>query len=152
MRRLMTIATLSLIAGQVQAQTDTNKGSEAFEAHCSACHNQGGIGTPGLAPPLNRPIFWQGLGKSAPDYITHVVSHGLNLKLKVNGQTYMGMFMPPVTSGSDEELADAATWVLQSLGETDYSVSAEDIKSAAAQEISKQDLAEMRKPGAEAEQ
>ncbi|WP_417263751.1 c-type cytochrome [Celeribacter sp.] len=105
----------ALLALPVSAETP----EELFDIHCAACHNTGGIGNPGLAPPLNRPAFWQALGDTAPEYLAGVVVSGMAGKLEVQGQMYIGLIMPPVASTTDEELVEIGTWVLQTLGETD---------------------------------
>ena len=56
----LAVAALLLAGGAVGAAS--LDGAALFEAHCSACHSAGGVGTPGLAPPLDRPEFWQALG------------------------------------------------------------------------------------------
>ncbi|NIY79932.1 cytochrome c [Celeribacter sp. HF31] len=106
---------MALLALPVSAETP----EELFNTHCAACHNTGGIGNPGLAPPLNRPAFWQALGDTAPEYLAGVVVSGMAGKLEVQGQMYIGLIMPPVASTTDEELVEIGTWVLQTLGETD---------------------------------
>ena len=106
---------MALLTLPVSAETP----EELFDIHCAACHNTGGIGNPGLAPPLNRPAFWQAFGDQAPDYLAGVVVSGLAGKLDVQGQLYIGLIMPPVASATDEELVEIGTWVLQTLGETD---------------------------------
>ncbi|TPE51893.1 c-type cytochrome [Amaricoccus solimangrovi] len=105
-------------------------GAALFETHCAACHGAGGVGTPGLAPPLDRPDFWQALGENAPEYIGGVVTKGLNMRIAVRGEQYMGTMMPPVAGASDEELAAVATWVLDTLGGTQLAVAPADIAAA----------------------
>lgn len=128
-RQLPLAVAALLLAGGVAGAASLD-GSALFEAHCSACHSAGGVGTPGLAPPLDRPEFWQGLGDEAPKYVSGVVTKGLNAHITVRGETYAGTMMPPVAGATDEELAAIATWVLQDLGKTDKTVTPEDISGA----------------------
>ena len=88
------------------------------------------IGTPGLAPPLDRPDFWKALGDDAPKYLAGVVTKGLNMQVTIRGEHYAGTMMPPVPGASDDELAAISTWVLDSLGNTGQTVSPEDIAAA----------------------
>lgn len=101
-----------------------------FETHCAACHNTGGTGTPGLAPPLDRPDFWQAMGDDAPKYLAGVVAKGFNMTITVRGETYTGMIMPPPAGIPDDELAAAATYVVATLGQTDKSVTGADVAAA----------------------
>lgn len=126
--RLVVPVVMVLLGGVVAVRAAD--GAALFEAHCSACHNAGGIGTPGLAPPLDRPEFWQALGDEAPKYISGVVTKGLNAQITVRGEMYAGTMMPPVAGTTDEELATIATWVLHDLGKTDKTVTPEEIAGA----------------------
>lgn len=123
---------------------DASMGEVRFSEICAACHNEGGIGTPGLAPPLNRPGFWSGLGDQAPIYIASVTQHGLNGTITAAGEKYIGLAMPPLSGLSDEELAAIGTWVLGSLGGTDKIVTTGDIVAARESKISAADLRAMR--------
>lgn len=123
-------AAAALLACAVPAGAAGTNGADAFEIHCSACHNAGGIGTPGLAPPLDRPEFWQALGDDAPTYIAGVLTKGLNAQITVRGESYAGTMMPPVAGASDGELASIATWVLETLGKTDKTLTPQDIANA----------------------
>ena len=116
----------------VAAVAQAEDGAALFETHCAACHNTGGTGTPGLAPPLDRPDFWKALGDKAPDYVAGVITHGFNAKITVRGETYMGTMMPPVAGASDAELASIATFVVGTLGGTGQAVTPEAIASARA--------------------
>ena len=122
------IATL-LVCSAAAAAADLD-GAALFETYCAACHNAGGVGTPGLAPPLDRPDFWQALGDDAPKYMSGVVTKGLMMPITVRGEPYAGTMMPPVAGASDDELAAIATWVLDSLGQTGKTVAPEDIAAA----------------------
>lgn len=128
--RLAASLAASVLCGEALAQAAGPDGAALFETHCAACHNAGGTGTPGLAPPLDRPDFWQALGDDAPEFVSGVITKGLNMQISVRGQQYAGMMMPPVAGASDEELAAIASWILDALGETGQRVSAEDIAAA----------------------
>lgn len=141
---LLTVTMAGLLSGPAMAQGAEGSGAQLFEAQCAACHNVGGTGTPGLAPPLDRPAFWQALGDKAPKYLSGVITKGLNMTITVRGNRYAGMLMPPVSGVSDDELAGLANWVLASLGKTGHTVSAEDIASARAGELTNDHLKAMR--------
>lgn len=125
-----TAAAILLLASAGTAGAADLDGAALFETHCSACHNSGGIGTPGFAPPLDRPEFWQELGDNAPKYIAGVVTKGQNAQITVRGESYIGTMMPPVPGTTDDELAAITTWVLDDLGKTDKTVTPEDVAAA----------------------
>lgn len=144
MRRQLSIALVAgLIAGPALAEDASLDPAAQFETHCAACHNTGGTGTPGLAPPLDRPDFWQALGDKAPQYLAGVVTKGFNMTIAVRGETYTGMIMPPPAGVPDAELAAATTYVVATLGQTDKQVTPADI-AAARESISNDDLKAMR--------
>ena len=135
---------VTLLCSVVFAQQAIADGSDLFEKNCAICHNAGGTGTPGLAPALDRPEFWQALGDDAPAYISTVVTKGFNMPITVRGERFAGMPMIPVTTISDEELATVTTWVLSNLGKLDLSVSTDDIAAARAGTLNGADLKAMR--------
>lgn len=123
MRLAAPVAALVGLALAGPALSQDGDGEELFEDYCAACHNSGGIGTPGLAPPLDRPDFWAALGESAPTYIAGVMTKGFLAPITVRGERYIGMPMVAVDE-ADEDLAAVATWVLTSLGGLDLTVTA----------------------------
>ncbi len=122
-------------------------GAAVFTEACAACHNEGGIGNPGLAPALNRPGFWSGLGDQAVAYVSGVITSGLAGKIEAAGQTYVGLIMPPVAGYDDADLAAAASYVLQDLGGLDAAVSGADIAAAREAHPSHADMRAMRPAG-----
>lgn len=102
-------------------------GAQVFADVCAACHGEAGVGTPGLAPPLQDPALWQRLGDRAPDYIGAVVVSGLSGNLTVQGMGYYGLVMPPQTDLGDAELAAVTSYVLGTLAGLDASLTEADI-------------------------
>ena len=128
--RQLPLAIAALLVAGSAAGAASLDGAALFETHCSACHSAGGVGTPGLAPPLDRPDFWQALGDNAPTYISGVVTKGMNAQFTVRGESYAGMMMPPVPGATDDELAAITSWVIGTLGKTDKTVTPADIAAA----------------------
>ncbi len=139
MRRAL-IPLLLLGAAPVAAED----GQAVFATVCAACHAEGGAGTPGLAPPLAVPAFWQAMGDSAPKYIAGVLTAGLAGKITAQGEDYIGLIMPPQTQLDPESLAAVGTYVLGTLGGTDKAVTVEDIDAALAAPPSHKDLRALR--------
>lgn len=120
-------------------------GAALFEQNCTACHAAGGVGTPGLAPPLVIHDFWAKLGDKAPQYISGVIAAGLTGKINAGGMDYIGLAMPAQEQLSDAEAAEVATYVLQSFGQVQQSVTEEQVKTARATPPAHADLRKMRK-------
>jgi mono/diheme cytochrome c family protein len=94
-------------------------GERLFVDSCSGCHQLGGTGQPGLAPPLTDPALWTGLGDKAPAYLVGIMFGGLTGKIRAMGQDYIGVAMPPQDWMSDEEMQAVAVYVLQDLNGLD---------------------------------
>lgn len=101
-----------LLAAPVSAD---DAGEQLFIDSCSGCHQLGGVGEPGLAPPLVDPTLWTGLGDKAPQYIVGIMMGGLTGKITALGQDYIGLAMPPQDWMTDEEIQAVAAYVLGDL-------------------------------------
>jgi len=84
-------------------------GASLFSENCIACHQAGGVGTPGLAPPLVSDTLKKA-GSVQHDYVALVVIHGLSGPIKVKGQLYVSA-MPPRADLSDGDVAALANYV-----------------------------------------
>lgn len=93
------------------AAADMSAGKKGYEANCQACHQPNGKGLPGAFPPLagNERITQD------PSRIISAVLNGVSGKMEVNGVTFNGI-MPPIPSLSNAEIANIATYVLNSWG------------------------------------
>lgn len=120
-------------------------GASLFEASCSACHQSGGIGNPGIAPPLNDPVLWQRLGTRAPDYVAGVMISGMSGTITAGGQMYAGLIMPSHASLSDAELAAIGTYVLSTVNATGLALDAAHLEAARQAKPSHADLRKLRK-------
>lgn len=119
-------------------------GTEVFDRVCAACHNTGGIGTPGVAPPLVDPPLWGRLGETAPKFISGVVISGFSGTIMSQGVGYYGLVMPPQGPLSDEELAAVTTHVLRDLAGLPAEVTVADIAAARAAPPGHKALMELR--------
>jgi len=104
------LASLSIAPAALAAD-----GEALFNGSCAACHQRGGIGSMGLAPPLVDRVLWDRLGGAAPDYIQGVMLAGLSGSIEVDGQQYAGLVMPPQAQMTDDELAAIGIYVLSTL-------------------------------------
>lgn len=123
-------------------------GSEAgrvlFETNCSGCHQIGGIGSPGLAPPLVDDALWKGLGDKAGTYFAGIVVSGFSGKIVAKGETYTGLAMPSQAELSDTEMAEIADYVLHDLNGLSSIPAVETFAAVRAAPPSHQDLKAMR--------
>lgn len=137
----LTLTALAMLAVPALAEDD---GAALFETHCAACHGAAGVGTPGFAPALDRPEFWQALGDDAPAYLSGVITKGFAAPITVRGERFAGMVMPAVAGVPDEELAGIANWVLSGLGQVNKSVAPEDLAASRDSDLTHADLKAMR--------
>lgn len=112
------------------AAAQKREGLIAFQL-CAACHNDDGLGKPGIAPPLagsdwvNDP----GVGR-----LVRIVTHGLTGPIKINATTEFnvaGAAMPPQydSLGSDAKMAAVLTYIRTAWGNTGKPVTTEEVKS-----------------------
>lgn len=143
--RAAAVAVAAVVALAGPALAD---GAATFGSICAACHGEGGVGTPGLAPPLDLADFWKGLGDKAPSYIAGVIAAGLTGKISAGGMDYIGLAMPAQAELSDADAAEVATYVVATLGgQGGTSVTPEEVAHARAAPPSHADLRKMRAGG-----
>lgn len=81
-------------------------GVALFKQHCAICHQESGVGTPGLAPGLLG-SHWQKLGAERA-YLATVLLKGLSGPIKVDGQAFVGSMPAMAPTLDDEALAAVA--------------------------------------------
>ena len=121
MRLSLIVTGLALLVAPVLAD---EAGRSLFDDNCSGCHQVGGIGSPGLAPPLVDPELFAAFGETAPAYVAGVLLGGLSGEIVADGETYLGLAMPSQSWMTDEELAAVGNYVLGELNELDVQVTA----------------------------
>jgi mono/diheme cytochrome c family protein len=90
-------------------------GKALFNDTCVLCHQPGGVGSPGLAPPIADKSLFSRLGDRAARYIAGVMLAGMSGPLEIDGVQYTGLNMPSQARMSDEELAAIGNYVLSEL-------------------------------------
>lgn len=110
-----------LLLAAVAPAAHAQDGKALFDSVCAACHQAGGVGNPGIAPPLNDAAFWQRLGDKSPGYVAGVMTAGLSGMIQSGGQVYAGLVMPPQAL-TDEELAAVGTYLLGTLNQTGQAI------------------------------
>ena len=76
--------------------------------HCLSCHQPNGRGLPPIYPPLDESDFVNG----SPERLASILLHGLEGRIKVNGQTY-NQSMPPAPLKSDADIAAVMCYIRQ---------------------------------------
>jgi mono/diheme cytochrome c family protein len=84
-------------------------GRTIYTATCAQCHKPDGLGQDGLAPPLIDSEWAVG----SADGPVRIVLHGLRGPINVGGRAY-NLEMPALRLLSDQQIADALTYVRRS--------------------------------------
>ena len=87
------------------------EGRTLFEMTCLACHQQHGLGQPGLAPPLVGSEWVAGSDKR----LIRIVINGLRGPIKVKGEIFE-LDMPALGVLEDEQIASVLTYVRREWG------------------------------------
>jgi ubiquinol-cytochrome c reductase cytochrome b subunit len=99
-------------AGAGAAPATNSNGAKVFATNCSSCHGAQGQGLPGSFPPLaNNPTV-----TGDPTKVIGIVLNGLHAPISVNGQTYNGQMPAWKGTLSNQDIADAITYIRGSLG------------------------------------
>jgi nitrite reductase (NO-forming) len=98
-------------AGDLSVEQQIDAGKVLFSGTCSTCHQANGEGHPGVFPPLAKSDY---IAKD-PKRLPQVMIGGLTGKVTVNGVEYDSV-MPPMGQLTDDEVANIATYVLNSWG------------------------------------
>ena len=92
-------------------QKQFEAGKAMYEMTCLACHQQHGLGQPGLAPPLAGSEWVAGSEKR----LVRIILHGLRGSIKVKGETFE-MDMPTLNVLDDEQIASVLTYTRREWG------------------------------------
>lgn len=107
--------------GNLTTQDQIAAGKGLFAGTCSTCHQGNGEGMAGVFPPLAKSSFIAANPKRVPE----IILHGLQGPVTVNGKDYDSV-MPPMSQLTDDEVANIATYVLNSWGNPGGKVSKEE--------------------------
>ena len=89
-----------------------------YRFHCGACHGKDGRGRAKLFPPL-RGSSWVNGDPAVP---IHVVLHGVDGAITVEGEKYLNLMPPLGHRLTDEQIARILTYVRASWGNTGRAV------------------------------
>ena len=115
-------AAKSASTGTLTVDEQAKAGQALFAGTCSTCHQANGQGLPGVFPPLAKSDH---IAKH-PTAVADIVLRGLSGPVTVNGKTYDSV-MPPMSQLTDDEIANIATYVLNSWGNPGGRVTKEEV-------------------------
>jgi nitrite reductase (NO-forming) len=115
-------AVQSNAAGTLTREQQIKAGEVLFKGTCSTCHQENAQGIPNVFPPLAKSDFLM----ADPKRAIGIVMNGLTGPVTVNGTTYNSV-MPPMSQLNDDEIANILTFVLNSFGNKDGSISKKDV-------------------------
>jgi mono/diheme cytochrome c family protein len=113
-RSILPLALPALALGIALPAPAEDGGKQLFVEQCAACHEQDGLGIPGIYPPLADRV---GRFVHLPEgraYLARVVIHGLFGPIRVEDRPYDGL-MPPQPDLSDAEIAAILNYALTKL-------------------------------------
>ncbi len=105
------VAAKAAKAGELTVEDQIEAGKALFAGTCSTCHQASGEGMPGVFPPLANSDYIA----ADPMHVPQVILHGLEGPITVNGKEYNSI-MPPMGQLTDDEVANIATYVLNTWG------------------------------------
>ena len=109
---------------KMSKELQLERGKRVYMQNCSMCHQLEGQGLAGVFPPLAKSDYLM----AHKEQLAGIILKGLSGKISVNGTNYDGV-MPPVELLSDEQVADVATYILNSWGNSGPAVSAGQVKA-----------------------
>jgi mono/diheme cytochrome c family protein len=104
------------------------RGRGVYNTLCIACHQPGGVGLDGLAPPLLDSEWVLG----PADHAIRIVLHGIDGPINVAGTTWR-LSMPPLPQLTDEDIAAVLTYTRREWEHTASPIKPEDVTKVRAQ-------------------
>ncbi|MCU9953889.1 cytochrome c [Burkholderia sp. BKH01] len=135
---LATVSAMALpgIAG-AQLAVHYPAGKSLFDAQCAVCHQAGGKGQDGLAPPLTEYPGKYAAAEAGRAQLVATLLHGMFGEIKVHDKSY-NFKMPSFASASDDDIAHVLNYVVFDLNEQHGNAkpfTAADIRAARAKEM-----------------
>ena len=115
------VAAKAAASGELTKEEQIKAGQVLFTGTCSVCHQANGEGLANVFPPLAKSDYIA----ADPKRMVDVILHGLSGKVTVNGAEYNSV-MPPMNQLTDDEVANIATYVLNSWGNPGGVISKDD--------------------------
>jgi cytochrome c551 len=113
------VALMFLAVACVPGQRDVKfqqyyaEGEVLYQQHCANCHQVDGSGLGRVYPPLAKSDFMM----NNPDAVLCLMKYGIEDEMVVNGVTY-NKAMPGIAALTELEIAEIATYIFNSWGNT----------------------------------
>lgn len=111
------------IAGLTK-EAQMERGKQVYMGVCFACHLPDGKGIPAVFPPLAGSDFML----SDRDRAVRIVLKGLSGPVTVNGVTFNSVMPPHEATLTEQQIADALTYVFNSWGNSDAAFTVDDVR------------------------
>jgi ubiquinol-cytochrome c reductase cytochrome b subunit len=106
------------------APAANDNGASVYKTNCASCHGAAGQGQPGAIPQLAGNSFVTGDSKK----VVSVLLNGLHGEIVVGGQKYNGQMPAWKATLSKKDIADVATFIRSSWGNSGSAVKESDVK------------------------
>jgi cbb3-type cytochrome c oxidase subunit III len=110
---VLVLVLVAVHMGERSVANAASDGKSIFNTNCATCHQENGMGSPGVFPPLagNKDVT-----AKDPTKIIGSVLHGLNTPLTVNGKQYSGGMPAWKGTLSNADIAAVLTYVRSAWG------------------------------------
>jgi mono/diheme cytochrome c family protein len=140
--RAAVACTLLLLAGAAHAAD----GAKIFAENCAMCHQAGGEGAVGLAPPLAGTLARYTSSADGKQYLSQILISGMAGPIQTQGQKFSGLMPSFADKLSDEDATSVLGYVLTKFnGVTTTTVQKQDVAAARARAPSAADTHHLRK-------
>ncbi len=106
--------------------TPLSVGGKVYQTNCSSCHQTNGQGVPGTFPPLAGNDVVVGDASK----VIHIVKYGLTGKITVGANSYGGIMPAWGPTLSNDDIAQAITYIRSSWGNKASAVTEADVAGA----------------------
>jgi mono/diheme cytochrome c family protein len=93
-------------------QARWERGRKQFTVSCAVCHSLSGLGEEGKGPPLVDSEWVLG----SEQRLGRIIMNGLHGPIRVNGKLYESVEMPAILTMSNDEIAEALTYIRREWG------------------------------------
>jgi len=112
---------------QPALKASVERGQKVYAATCIACHQADGLGVQRMNPPLVKTKWVLGDKKALAKIVLNGLKGG---EIEIDGDDFHNPMPPQKDQLSDQQIADALTYVRNSFGNKASAVTVADVKAA----------------------